>query len=67
MKIVRVVYNLGEYKMWVLCSYQDIRRNIQFTWKERDIMDIPPENWVETVRCEIEDAFSKAKKPGPLF
>lgn len=63
MKIHRIVFNLGEYKMFVLCERNSFRKNISYEWKERFPKNRLPPNWRTTVQAELEDLYSQKNKP----
>lgn len=67
LKIVRVVLHLGKSQMYVLCTYNGFRRNVRYEWKQKIQSDVPPDNWVELVKYEMDDAWSRSKRPGLPF
>jgi len=62
MKIIRIVLELGKSSMHVLAEYQGVRKNIKYTWQTKVQTDVPPFTWVDHVRHEMEDEFTKSKK-----
>lgn len=67
MRVLRVVLNLGESKMYVLAEYNGFRKNIRLEWKQLIATDLPPPNWRELVEFELFNEYSNRKKGGLPF
>lgn len=68
LSILRVVLEIDKCFMTVLCEYKGLRKNIKLTWKQRGVTNVPPEDWKEKVRFEMEDILSQiASKKGFSF
>jgi hypothetical protein len=59
----------GEQKIEsiVIDPVHKIARRITVTWKEKELSDIPPESWFETVKAEVEYQRGQDHNPSKSF
>lgn len=55
LKLISAVLHIGKPIIEVIAEDADgHRRRIEYTWMSKDSSDVPPTDWIEAIKAEIE-------------